>query len=113
MADNITINLHNSALELADKAYIARKNGDLEMAKFYALCAMSYEVMAAKRLLPNADNEPTRSVIYRSAATLAIWGGDYISALHYAREGKSSYTPADIRHELDEIEKSCKAQLQK
>lgn len=111
MIDKVALNLHNTALELADTAYIAQKRGNSEDAKFYALCAMSYEIMAAQRLLPNADNEPTRSIIYRSAATLAIWAGDYNLALYLAREGLTPHTPANIRQDLDDIKKKCKSQL--
>jgi hypothetical protein len=54
--------------------------GELENVKQFSYHAFEYERKAAMLLLNDYDVEPTRSVLFRSAASLALNFGDYREA---------------------------------
>lgn len=65
--------LHHKAMELADKAYYAkRRHNDLETAQTAYQEAFRYEEAAAMLLVNNYEYEPSRSVLFRSAASLLL-----------------------------------------
>ena len=64
--------LHEKAMELADEAYYAKKNKDLDKAQAKYLSAFEYEKSAAMLLVNDYTQEPTRSVLFRSAACLLL-----------------------------------------
>lgn len=64
--------LHQKAMELADEAFYAKKNEELEKAQSKYLSAFEYEQAAAMLLVQEYDQEPTRSVLFRSAACLLL-----------------------------------------
>lgn len=49
------------------------------------------------------DAEPTRSILYRSAAALAMKAGLYDEARQMIERGKTANAPAEIVAEMDEI----------
>ncbi len=59
-------------MELADQAVLARQRGDAEAVVALSRAAFSKERAAADRVANLFDLEPTRSVLHRSAAVLAI-----------------------------------------
>jgi hypothetical protein len=72
--------LHHQAMELVDRLILAKQQGDeagslellrppLEQAK---LSAFEQERSAANLVADKLDFEPTRSVLHRSAASLAV-----------------------------------------
>ncbi len=67
---------HRQAMELAEQAFIARQHNDLAAARSLAYRAFALEKQAAEQ----AQTEPTRSVLHRSAATLALDCGEYRAA---------------------------------
>src|SRR4051794_8684545 len=70
--------LHRQAMELADRADAARRDGNpLATQKWYR-AALGLERQAAEPLVAAAlDAEPTRSVLLRSAASLAVSCNEY------------------------------------
>ena len=44
--------------------------------------------------------EPSRSVLYASAASIATFAGDRVAAVAFAREGLAGNPPDDVRAEL-------------
>jgi hypothetical protein len=64
--------IHREAMEQTDLALAARQQGDQVNALLYFRKAYSLEAQAAAALINRLDAEPTRSVIFRSAATLAL-----------------------------------------
>jgi len=64
--------LHHKAMTLADEAFYAKKKEDLETAQSKYLSAFEYEKAAAMLLVNDHENEPTRSVMFRSAACLLL-----------------------------------------
>ena len=72
--------LHRQAMDLAEQASLARRNGDDAAARALFLKAFQKERAAAEYFAGRLDEEPTRSVLFRSAASLAIDIGDPESA---------------------------------
>ncbi len=104
--------LHRQALVLADQAYIACRNGQVEASVELARKALEYEIEAAKRLPPVAGSEPTRSVLYLAAASLAWQAKDYELALELTAQGRTSWTPAEVLAEFDTLERNVRLALQ-
>ena len=71
MSNNVK-DLHRRAIEIAKGAMQALNDGDKK--KYYELTKESFglEKQAALILFSNLEAEPTRSVLFRSAATLAF-----------------------------------------
>ncbi len=85
--------LHDQAMEFASLAYIARQQGEQQAAINYAEKALTLEAQAARALLAGPENEPTRSILFLGAASLAYQAGKYDYALRLIREGISRHTP--------------------
>jgi hypothetical protein len=62
--------LHDKAMHLAQLALLARQQGKLEEAKDLARQACVLETKAADMIPEDEDSEPTRSILYQSAASL-------------------------------------------
>ena len=95
-----TVNdLHPQAMDLADEAFrLLHKNE--ERARELFLQALHLEKQAASLLLPTEDTEPSRSILYRSAAWLAYNVQDYKAAEQLVAHGLSGFPPEEIREEL-------------
>ncbi|MBK8236117.1 MAG: hypothetical protein IPK74_11205 [Deltaproteobacteria bacterium] len=78
-----------------------RRRGQERAAAVALRRAAELEALAAQRTPQNL--EPTRSVLFRSAATLAHEMGDTIAARRLAMEGLRGTPPAEIKAELFEI----------
>jgi len=100
----LTVNdLHPTAMDLAESAFLARKSGQFEEAKTLFLQALELEQQAAAILPPNEDSEPTRSILYRSAAALAFHGEQYDIANLLIKNGLYGYSPPEIKQELNAL----------
>jgi hypothetical protein len=84
-----TRELHRKAMELFDSKSLRR--------------AMELECQAADSVADRFDLEPTRSVLHRSAATLAWNVGEIQIAKIYVAAGLAGKPPAEIRDELLEL----------
>lgn len=89
---------HYAAMEALDEAAAAMRRGDDARAKVATRRAFVLEARAAAGA-PN-DLEPTRSVLYRSAASIAVELGETIEAQRLAHEGLRGKPPAEIKAEL-------------
>jgi YGGT family len=92
--------LHDQAMELADKAFIAKRRGDLAAAQELHRRAFRLEAQAADLVKDDLSAEPTRSVLYRSAAAMAIDAGEVEEARRLVDEALSGYPPREIEQEL-------------
>lgn len=72
--------LHDLAMELCDQARGARNLGYSALALQFYAWACKYESRAARILDEVEDNEPTRTILYRSAVYLAINAEDFEQA---------------------------------
>lgn len=91
--------LHDQAMEIADDADIARRKGKLEEAQALYRQAYELELQVAQQVTV----EPSRSVMYRSAASLALECGLLDEAQTLAQSGLAGQPPIEILEELQEI----------
>lgn len=92
--------LHNRAMELAQRALVERETGNHPEATGLAGEALSFELEAATLLQKSPAAEPTRSIIYQSAASLAQQAGDLPQAQRLIAEALSGYPPPRVEQEL-------------
>jgi len=95
--------LHEKAMYLAEMAVVTRLKGDLERAD--QLFRQAYESEAkAARLMPDEPlPEPTRSILYRSAASLALDCNEYREAERLIALGLAGQPPEEIAIELRDL----------
>jgi hypothetical protein len=91
--------LHDSAMVCCDYArqYWYHKSAH----ETWLSLALERE-MAAARAVP-VENEPTRSVLHRSAATIALQLGHYRTARELAQRGLNGDPPHEIQVELRDV----------
>jgi Flp pilus assembly protein TadD len=94
--------LHHRAMETADLAEQARHSGNEDNARNLFEQALKLETDAAR--LVASDLEPTRSILFRSAASLALDCGHYADADALIREARLGHPSPGIIQDLAEIE---------
>lgn len=98
----LILSLHDEAMEYADDAFFARRAGDDE--GFVKFSRLAYEKEAeAARMIASKESEPTRSVLHRSAATLALDCGEYREAERLIAAALAGNPPNKIADELREL----------
>ena len=114
----IAINeLHHKAMALADEAFYAKRGGELETAQSKYLEAFEFEKAAAMLLVNEYSQEPTRSVLFRSAACLML-NLPYPTDDHFRQSermvafGLSGNPPEEIAEELREAWRELMGHLQ-
>ncbi len=95
--------LHQQAMDLAAAAAVARLRGAIEQAAQLTRQAFEQETQAAALIASNLDAEPTRSVLYRSAASLAIECGELRAAERLIATALSGNPPPEIAEELKDL----------
>ena len=98
-----TSELHKRAMDLASKAAIANREGDLRAFQSLSRKAYKYERCAALAFVSDFATEPTRSVLFRSAASLAFDCGEMREAERLIAIGLSGEPPEEIAGELREL----------
>jgi hypothetical protein len=94
---------HQLAMERADQALEARRRGDEGAARAFFREAFLHERTAAQIIAPDLTAEPTRSVLHRSAASLAVECGEAREAERLIAIALSGDPPAEIAAELREL----------
>ncbi|WP_035140259.1 hypothetical protein [Fischerella sp. PCC 9605] len=95
--------LHNQAMDLAEAAFTAKLKGDLEQANQLTRQAFEKETQAARIIANQLNAEPTRSVLHRSAASLAIECGEFQIAERLIVTALSGNPPQEIAEELKDL----------
>jgi len=95
--------LHRAAMATADEAYDARRKGDRALSHVLFTTAFEQERAAAEALVADVDREPTRSILLRSAATLALKATLHREAERLIAIGLSGNPPDDIADELRDL----------
>jgi len=95
--------LHHEAMRLADEAAAARRQGNAALARQRLLQAFEHERQAAGLVAADTALEPTRSVLHRSAATLALECGALRDAEQLIAVALSGDPPAEIAEELRDL----------
>lgn len=103
---------HALAMSHYDTALTARAAGDESTFRSAVVLALEEEAAAAKVFEADHAVEPTRSILYRSAATIALTACEFSRALELAASGLASpSTPAEIRAELVGLVKDANYRL--
>ena len=95
--------LHQQAMDLAEAAAVARLRGATEQAAQLTRQAFEQETQAVALIARTLDAEPTRSVLYRSAASLAIECGELRAAERLIATALSGNPPLEIAEELKDL----------
>lgn len=103
--------MHAKAMELYDAALIARRSGNEEEFRLQLNAALQEETAAATQFAAETDLEPTRSILFRSAATLALTAYAFDKALELSAAGLAGTAPATIRAELVGLVKEANYRL--
>jgi hypothetical protein len=94
---------HRQAIELAERAFEARRLGDCSEAEALFRQAFECERSAAEAVVADLAAEPTRSVLLRSAATLALDCHEYREAERLIAVALSGNLPEEIAEELRDL----------
>lgn len=97
------LQLHQEAMAYAQDAFIAHINNDEDTAIQLYHKAYLLEYDAAASFEPIASNEPTRSILYLSAASLAYHCNKLTEAIQIATSGITQNTPAEIAKEIESL----------
>lgn len=95
--------LHKQAMDFAEMAQVAKLKGDSDLALQLSKQAFEKERLAAELIVNNLAAEPTRSVLHRSAATLAIDCGEIAAAERLIAVALSGHPPQEIAEELKDL----------
>jgi hypothetical protein len=95
--------LHQEAMSFCDQAMIARRKRDYALATEIFRKAFQLEREAANLVAPDYKLEPTRSVLHRSAAALAIECGEIRAAEKLIAMGLAGDPPFEIAEELRDL----------
>lgn len=96
----LTNELHDKSMQFADLAFFAEREGKKTEAKIHYQKAFELECQAAMLLMNRFEVEPSRSVLFRSAACLALKNDNFRDAERMAAFGLSGNPPLEIATEL-------------
>lgn len=95
--------LHKAAMDFADQAAEAKRHGDENGFIALSRSALEKESDAAARIANRRDLEPTRSVLHRSAASLALDCGEIRWAERLIGTALSGDPPEEVADELRDL----------
>jgi hypothetical protein len=95
--------LHQQAMDLVQMVQVAKLRSNLALAEQSFKQAFEKELLAAFLIASNLEAEPTRSVLHRSAATLAIDCGEMRTAERLIAIALSGNPPQEIADELKDL----------
>ncbi|MEK8016226.1 MAG: hypothetical protein VSS75_005100 [Candidatus Parabeggiatoa sp.] len=104
--------LHEQAMRLSDQAMVARHYGEKERAITLSYQAFEYESQAAALIPDEKASEPTRSILYCSAASLAYDAKKLWEAQQLIVEGLSGYPSPRIKQALKSLYQKIHFELQ-
>jgi len=90
-------------MECFDKAVHAKRQGDQPRHLEWLRQAYMLEKEAAQLIAGEFDLEPSRSVLYRSAASLAMQWGEMREAERLLAAGLAGFPPEKIADELRDL----------
>lgn len=100
--------LHSKAMKVAQDAMIAKQVGSADLAKKLYGEAFLIEKKAAFKVPKERKSEPTRSIIFRSAASLAFQAGELSEAIRMIGEAFTGYPNKRTFNELNILHEEVK-----
>ena len=98
-------------MHFADLALTSKFKKEIAAFETYSLQAYELEAQAAELVKDDLSAEPTRSVLYRSAATLAVDCKKYPEALYLIRTGLAGQPSDELVQELKALEEKVSDEL--
>lgn len=95
--------IHREAMDLAEAAFNEKIHGNYERAAKLTREAFDRENKAAYLLVNEVGAEPTRSILFRSAASLALECGDFREAEKLIATALAGNPPENIANELRDL----------
>lgn len=95
--------LHEQAMVVYDRSLSLRSAGKQTEAVAALRAALELETAAAERLRHRKEAEPSRGILYRSAATLAVQVGDFETAESLVLRGLDGSPPPYVAGELKSL----------
>ncbi len=95
--------LHEEAMDLAELADVAKLRGETDRYQFLLRQAFDKAVGAADGIAPQVEAEPTRSILHRSAASLAVELGELGVAERLIAVALAGLPPGDVAEELRDL----------
>ena len=95
--------LHQQAMDLVEQAELRKLRGDTNQAREILQQALKLEVEAAKMTADNVAAEPTRSVLHRSVASLAVECDELQTAEKLIAVALAGTPPVDVANELKDL----------
>lgn len=95
--------LHERAMSLAEAAVIAHTQGDAAISRRRFHEALELAAEAAALIAPHINEEPMRSVLHRSAGSLAFNCEEYRIAEKLLAVGLAGEPPSEIADEMRDI----------
>ena len=92
--------LHRQAMQTLDEANVARMSGKDAQARQLNRAAFALEKQAAELLADAPQHEPTRAILYHSAALLALDCSEPREAERLIAAGLSGNPPAALKEQL-------------
>ncbi|WP_214072640.1 Z1 domain-containing protein [Mucilaginibacter sp. dw_454] len=92
---------HGESMEFAEMAFFAKRRNEFYNYWKFIQKALNLEKAAARALENVRDAEPSRSVLYKSAAYLALSLDSFDEAEKLLEEGLNGNPPAEIRVEME------------
>jgi len=105
--------LHSEAMDLAEKAMIERARGRPAAAQKHLAEALKKEEKAARLAVHNGAPEPTRSILLKSAAHLAVDAGELRLAEQLIAIALAGEPPDDMAAELRTLFEEVRSLLRK
>jgi hypothetical protein len=102
---------HDEAIRSAQMAMVALQQGKQEEHQKLIQRAMQFETNAANLVPDEKSAEPTRSILYRSAASFAYQAGDYAEAERLVFKGLAGYPPAAVKQQLLDVQQMIQTAL--
>src|SRR5689334_15629735 len=97
------IEIHDAAMQLAEAADLLRRHGNLIDARRSYSDAFDLALEAANAFANKMNYEPTRSILYRSAASLALEAKRNRECEKVVCQALLGNPPSDIAADLREI----------
>lgn len=98
-----TVEQHREAMEFVDKALVARQRGQERQHLSFLKRALELERAAADQVAHDVGFEPTRAVLHRSAASIALDCGELLVAEQLICRGLLGSPPVEIAEELRDL----------
>lgn len=95
--------LHHQAMDLVEAAEVAKLRGEFPQFNQLLQQALTKEAEAASLIANDLSAEPTRSILHRSAASLAIECGEFEQAKQLIANGLTGSPPKEIAEELKDL----------